>query len=99
MSADSRLLVDTITPAETTPVSQRHSSGFVTLNRLARICRSQPTSYLVEGLLPTDDVHVGVGDSGIGKTPWAYQLGFCVATGQPFLGHAVKQGLVLYLDF
>ncbi len=82
-----------------TQMSQQRALGFVTLNRLARICRKQPTNYVVEGLLPADDVHVAVGDSGLGKTPWAYQLGFCVATGKPFLGHPVKQGRVLYFDF
>jgi hypothetical protein len=50
-------------------------------------------------LLPADEVHVAVGDSGLGKTPFAYQLGLCVAAGIPFLGHATQQGRVLYLDF
>jgi RecA-family ATPase len=72
--------------------------GFVTLDELERICREQPTNYIVEGLLPADDVHVAVGDSGLGKTPWAYQLGLCVATGEPFLGFPVRQGRVLYYD-
>jgi hypothetical protein len=48
--------------------------------------------------LPADDVHVAVGDSGLGKTPWAYQLGLCVATGEPFLGYPTRQGRVIYLD-
>jgi len=65
---------------------------------LERICRAQPSNYIVEGLIPADDVHVAVGDSGLGKTPWAYQLALCVATGKTFLGHAVKQGRVLYYD-
>ena len=56
-------------------------------------------SYLVDSLLPADDVHVAVGDSGIGKTPWAYQLGICVAAGVPFCGYSVKQGPVLYFDY
>ncbi len=41
--------------------------------------------------------NVPVGDSGLRKTPWAHQLGLCVAAGKPF-GHAVKQGRVLYFD-
>lgn len=74
------------------------ADAFVTLSQLEEICRAQPTAYVVEGLLPADDVHVAVGDSGLGKTPWAYQLGLCVAANVPFLGHAVRQGSVLYYD-
>jgi hypothetical protein len=43
-------------------------------------------------------VHVVVGDSGLGKTPWAYQLGLCVAAGKPFVGHQVRESPVLYYD-
>ena len=86
------------TPSQTVPANQGHSRSFVTLTELERICRAQPSNYIVEGLIPADDVHVAVGDSGLGKTPWAYQLGLCVATGKPFLGHVVKQGRVLYYD-
>jgi hypothetical protein len=82
----------------TETAKRRRSRGFVTLDELERICRAQPSKYVVEGLLPADDVHVAVGDSGLGKTPWAYQLGLCVATGKPFLGHSVRQGGVLYYD-
>lgn len=78
--------------------STASSNSFVTLDELERICKSQPAAYIVDGLLPADDVHVAVGDSGLGKTPWAYQLGLCVAAGKPFLGQAVKQGCVLYYD-
>lgn len=72
--------------------------SFVTLDELERVCRDRPSAYIVEGFLPADDVHVAVGDSGLGKTPWAYQLSFCVAEGIPFLGHTVRKGGVLYYD-
>jgi hypothetical protein len=74
------------------------SNSFVTLAELERLCQQEPTEYLVEGLLPANDVHVAVGDSGLGKTPWAYQLGLCVAAGKPFLGHSVRKAKVLYYD-
>lgn len=51
------------------------SKCFITLDQLEQLCQERPGKYLVEGLLPTDEVHVAVGDSGLGKTPWAYQLG------------------------
>jgi AAA domain len=75
-----------------------HTLGFVTLAELAQRCQENPAHYLVEGLIPADDVHVAVGDSGLGKTAWAYQLGLCVASGTPFLGHAVRKARVLYYD-
>jgi hypothetical protein len=80
------------------PIASEQVEAFVTLDELERLYREQPSNYLVEGLLPADDVHVAVGDSGLGKTPWAYQLGLCVASGQPFLDHAVRPSKVLYYD-
>src|SRR6267378_453500 len=80
---------------DTSPLPAR---SFVTLRELEQLCQEQPASYVVEGLLPADDVHVAVGDSGLGKTPWAYQLGLCVAAGMPFLGHPVRESRVLYYD-
>ncbi len=74
------------------------SNSFVNLDQLEELCKEQPGEYLIEGLLPVDDVHIAVGDSGLGKTPWAYQLGLCVASGKPFLDRTVKQGRVLYFD-
>jgi hypothetical protein len=54
---------------------------------------------IVEGLIPTGPLGVLVGDSGLGKSPFLYQLALCVATGLPFLGHPVAQKRVLYLDY
>ena len=82
-------------PAE---VDLPEPNTFVTLLELETRCRQQPVHYLVDGFLPADDVHVAVGDSGLGKTPWAYQLGLCVATGAPFLGHDCRKAKVLYYD-
>jgi RecA-family ATPase len=83
---------------ETGTAKRRHMDSFVTLDQLERICKAQPANYVVEGLVPANDVHVAVGDSGLGKTPWAYQLGQCVATGTPFLGYPTRTGRVLYYD-
>lgn len=74
------------------------ASRFLTLDELQILLQRQPANYIVDGLLPADDVHVAVGDSGLGKTAWAYQLGLCVANGVPFLGMNVRQGRVLYVD-
>ena len=75
-----------------------NSPSFVNLDQLNQLCSEQPANYIVEGLFPAEDVHGACGDSGLGKTPWAYQLGLCVATGKPFLGFPVQQGRVLYFD-
>lgn len=56
-------------------------------------------NYLIEGLLPDRSIGLLVGDSGLGKSPLVYQAGLCIASGKPFLGHPVRQGRVLVLDF
>jgi hypothetical protein len=54
---------------------------------------------LVAGFLGRRSVSMLVGDSGLGKSPLAYQLGLCVAEGIPFLGMTTEQGPVIYADF
>ena len=60
--------------------------------------RHQPGG-LVAGFIGHRSLSVLVGDSGLGKSPLAYQLGICVATGIPFLGMTTKPGLVIYADY
>jgi hypothetical protein len=67
-----------------------------TLNLAVEREARQP--YLVDGLLRTRSLNLLIGDSGLGKTPLAIQLGLCVAAGVPMLGKAVQQGTVLYCD-
>jgi AAA domain len=55
--------------------------------------------HLVEGLLPSRSIGLMVGDSGLGKSPLACQLGICVATGLPFLGRKTRKGRVVIADF
>lgn len=55
-------------------------------------------SYVVDPIIPTGKSTLLVGDSGIGKTPFLYQLGLSVAGGRTFLNMPVKQGPVLYID-
>jgi RecA-family ATPase len=77
---------------------QRPCYGVLSLPEFERLCAAQPSAQLVEGLIPEASVCIAVGDSGLGKSAWAYQLGMCVASGKPFLDHPVKQGRVLYID-
>jgi len=53
---------------------------------------------LVEGLIAERSLNILVGDSNLGKTPLGITLGVAVASGRPFLGRKVRQGVVLYCD-
>jgi len=54
---------------------------------------------LIAGFLRHRSLSILVGDSGLGKSPLAYQLGLCVAQGIPFLDLATEQGVVVYADY
>jgi hypothetical protein len=54
---------------------------------------------VVAGFLPRRAVSFLIGDSGIGKSPLAYQLGLSVAAGVPFLGMETESGLVIMGDY
>ena len=53
--------------------------------------------FIVEDLIP-GGVTVIAGDEKSGKSWMMLLLATCIATGQDFLGHPVKQGAVLYLS-
>jgi hypothetical protein len=58
------------------------------------------TAGIVAGLIPKSAVTFLIGDSGLGKSPLAYQIGLAVAAGiPPFPGMETEQGPVLYLDY
>ncbi len=76
----------------------RSAYGIQILRELEMESESDAGLYIVEGLIPAKSVNIAVGDSGLGKSAWAYQLALCVAGGIPFLGYAVLKGSVLYID-
>lgn len=53
---------------------------------------------LVEGLIRDRSISLLVGDSNLGKTPLAIQMGVCISAGLPLFGRKVLQGRVLYCD-
>jgi RecA-family ATPase len=80
-----------------TPWGQWGVLTFAELNNVVQT--SAATEFIIDGLIPKHSLTVLLGQSGIGKTPLAYQKGMCVSSGIPFLGRVVKQGSVLFVDF
>jgi len=74
------------------------SLGVYSLPELERECSAAVRPFLIDGIIPECSLAILAGDSGLGKSAFAYQLGLCMACGLPFLGHRVKQGKVLYID-
>lgn len=66
-----------------------------TLDEFMRRDRSQ--KWLVEGVIAEGELTMLFGESGIGKSFASLDLALCVASGQPWLGRDVVQGLVVYL--
>ena len=55
--------------------------------------------FLLQDHIARNSITLMVGDSGLGKSPFNYELGICIASGLPFLGIPTVQGRVLYLDY
>jgi len=85
-------------PPMDAPMARKPPYRILSLREFIEKCDAMPETYVVEGLISEAAIALAVGDSGLGKSPWAYQLGMCVSCGIPFLGHQVKQGTVLYVD-
>jgi hypothetical protein len=84
-----------------TPFSKlKERYGMYSGGQIERITDQLPADdYLVEGLIPPCSVNLLVGDSGIGKSPMAYQIGLAVAGGARFLGLPVTPGKVIFVDY
>lgn len=68
-------------------------------HELSAECARVGNKYVIDGLIPERSLGLLVGDSGLGKSPLAYQMAICVAAGIPFLGRPTQQTRVLFLDF
>ena len=77
----------------------RKKWGVYLPDQLKRECERSDGRCVIEGLIPERSLGLMVGDSGLGKSPLAYQMGVCVAAGIPFLGLPTQKARVLYLDF
>jgi hypothetical protein len=84
---------------ETWWLQENHLLGHEDLkNECARVEGSSKYG-VVAGFIPRRAVSFLIGDSGIGKSPLAYQLGLSVAGGVPFLGMETESGLVIMGDY
>jgi len=73
--------------------------GILRHERHKQLCEQSDTaSYLINQVLRKCSVNIAVGDSGLGKSPFFYQMGLCLAAGVPMLGMQTKQCRVLYAD-
>jgi hypothetical protein len=59
--------------------------------------KEQGPQWIVQGLIESQSVTAVSGDPGGGKTFLLIDLGLHVAAGQPWFGHKVKSGAVLYI--
>lgn len=81
-----------------TPQDLKHL-GIFQLTDLRELLATRGTEpFIVEDLFRTDSVNLLAGDSTLGKTPLALMLSICIASGRPFLGMHVTEGVVLYCD-
>ena len=55
-------------------------------------------TYLVDGMIPANQVHLLAGPSGGGKTTLAFQMLSALATGEPFLGRWTRKVTVAYVS-
>ena len=80
-------------------LANKSNLSFLSMTELKEQIRIEgATPILVDGLLTGEGVHLAGGDSGLGKSPFFYQLGLCIATGTPFLGRDTAKAKVLYFD-
>lgn len=54
-------------------------------------------AWIVHGYIEADSFNLAFGEPGCGKSFISIDLACCIATGKPWHGHAVDQGLVVYI--
>lgn len=96
--------IPTSRPASTAPTDDEHddeterpkgmSDRLLTLEQLAAMPPPRP---LIEGVLDLDNTGIGYGRRGSYKSFMLFDMGLCVASGRPWHGRRVTQGVVLYV--
>jgi hypothetical protein len=75
----------------------REFAELLTMEDIVQLSAKAP-EWIVESLIPSQSIVIAAGDSGIGKSPFFYQLGLASASGLPFLEHRTRQVPVVYID-
>lgn len=70
----------------------------LTFRQLCTDNQNAPRSFIVDNLIAEQSTNIAVGDSGLGKSPWVYQLSLAVCHGIPFHGMSTRRGRVIYCD-
>lgn len=79
--------------------SEQDSSWALSLPELQKRCAEWGNQeYVIAEFVPVQSVNILVGDSGLGKSPFAYQMAVSVASGTPFLAFNARQGSAIYVD-
>lgn len=97
--ADGRPLDDILADVQTRLDSlkkQKHEAPRLRLSAWGDISAPTPVSWLIKGVLETNSLSCLYGASGCGKSFIAVDLSLCVASGNYWYGHKVKQGSVVY---
>lgn len=81
---------------------QRQGAGTMHTQRAFRFISAQdtvvkPIDWLIDQTIEADSLAIVYGPPGHGKSFLALDMASCIASGQPFHGHTVKQGAVFYI--
>ena len=83
----------------TTRLEELESKPIINAQELAELCAlSTQEQFIVENMIPAQATSIIVGDSGLGKSPLAYQLALSITTGLRFCNLPVMQSPVLMVD-
>lgn len=87
-------------PFDVIDLKDFRSVGIYTVDQMEQaVEKLDNCTYLLQDRIPKQSVSIMAGDSGIGKSPFCYELAICIAAGVPFLGIPTVLGRVLYLDY
>lgn len=80
-----------------TPALKSNTFKLMGMNEI--LTQPPPLHWLVEDYMLTSAHAMLIGDSAIGKTSFAVDMGLCIATGRKFMGNLdVAQGAVVYIN-
>ena len=92
VSADDFPTMDDVQPVKTTPKATKTF-------RIDAFAQHEARPYLIKGLLDRSSYTEVFGAPGQGKTFIAMDMAYHVASGRPWMGRKVQQGLALYLAY